>query len=317
MTITRDPLPAPGTSRRAFRRQVAASLATDHDGVCHREQLRRRGVTRDDIRHEVQAGRWILRGHQTVQVQPGGPAADWWRAVWEVRGSARLDGVSALLAAGLRHWEEATVHVSVPEGTHITPIVGVTVHKTRHAVDITGEPVRTTPEWAALHAAAWAGSDRAATTLLAMAVQQRITTGPRLQALLTRSPALPRIHLIRGVVADVTGGAQALSEIDFAKVCRTHGIPEPLRQAMRRGHTGRIYLDAFWDAYDVAVEVDGFQHTVGHAVVEDALRDNVVRNDGVAVLRIPVLGLRVAPTEFAEQVKAALHRGGWPGDPQR
>ncbi len=230
-----------------------------------------------------------------------------------MRGQARIDGVSALITAGLTGWDELVVHVSVPEGTHATGVEGIRVHRTRYAVSTIDSPLRAVPEWAALHAAAWATSDRAATTLLAMAVQQRITTAERIRPLLGEVPHLRRSQTIRRVIDDIAGGAQALSEIDFARLCRQHGIPEPTRQASRRGPGGRIYLDALWPEYGVSVEVDGFQHGQGEATIDDALRDNAQRMAEVVVIRIPVLGLRTRPRDFLHQLTDALRCGGWSG----
>lgn len=311
MTTTSTRPPAPGRSRRSFRERVAGAIAADQDGVCSREQLRASGITRDDVRHEIAAGRWHSRGNQTVQIKPGGPDAERRRAIWEVRGQARLDGVTALQAAGLAGWTETTMHVSVPEGTRIAAVTGVTVHRIRPSIPTTGDPLRATPEWAALHGASWAASDRSASALLAMAVQQRLTTGERLAAITDVCPLLTRIVHIRAVLADISGGAQAISEIDFVTLCRSHSLPPPIGQAARQGHRGRIYLDASWPDYNVAVEVDGSQHFAGLAQVEDALRDNELRHDGMTVLRIPALGLRIETDAFVNQLRRALVRGGW------
>lgn len=296
-------------SRRSFRFAATADLAETFDGVANREQLRGVGVSRDDVRHEVSAGRWTLLGNNTVAVRsPRGPRAMWWRAIWETHGSPRLDGVTALLSYGMTGWEEALTHVSIPHGTNITKVQDVRIHVLRHEPEARDDGLpRVCPEWAALHAASWAATDRAATTLLAMVVQQRITTGARLGEVLSRCPRIRRIRLLRGVIADVSSGAHALSEVDFARLCRTYRIPEPSRQVVRQGPTGRIYLDVSWDAQGVVVEIDGLQHTRGLAMVDDALRDNHLTLNGSTVLRIPALGLRTNPAAFMNQIKAALH----------
>lgn len=174
-----------------------------------------------------------------------------------------------------------------------------------------GDPPRSVVDWAALRAASWASSDRAATTLLAMAVQQRLTTGERLRDVLEDVSAVRRIAHIRSVVSDICGGAEALSEIDFARLCRQRGLPEPSRQAARSGPGGRIYLDAVWEEYGVVVEIDGSQHREGLAMASDALRDNHLTIQGSRVLRIPVLGLVSEPDAFLAQLSEALQRGGW------
>lgn len=276
-------------------------------------QLRTLGISRDDVRSEVLAGRWKALGRHTVQLRhDGGDEATWRRAVWETRGQAWLDGATALTAAGLTGWEEEIVHVSVPDDARAVQVEGVRVHPLRaRELAHVGDPPRAMIEWAALRAASWARSDRAATTIIAMVVQQRLTTGERLSGTLAGAPAMHRIGLVRQVVADVRGGAQALSEIDFARLCRTHGIPEPDRQAVRPGPRGRIYLDALWADYDVIVEIDGFQHASGLAALDDALRDNLAAIGGMRTLRIPALGLRAAPDAFLGQVATALRNRGW------
>lgn len=111
---------------------------------------------------------------------------------------------------------------------------------------------------------------------------------------------------MRQVVRDLADGAQSLGELDFAAMCRRHGIPEPDRQVMRRTPRGRIYLDARWQASRVVVEIDGAGHRVGLAVSDDNLRQNEVVLRGDRVLRIDLVGLRVHEREFFRQLGRAL-----------
>jgi hypothetical protein len=62
-----------------------------------------------------------------------------------------------------------------------------------------------------------------------------------------------------------------------------------------------------------ARRVDGAQHGLGLAPVADALRQNDVALEGAVTLRVPVLGLRVSPERFLDQVEAALRGRGWTG----
>ena len=72
-------------------------------------------------------------------------------------------------------------------------------------------------------AAAWSRSDNAARALLAAGVQQRLVRADQLTEALERFPTLRRHALIAGTLADIAGGAQALSELDFARLTRRHG----------------------------------------------------------------------------------------------
>lgn len=149
------PKPLPGCGRREFRDLATRPLVQQQHGVCSRTQLRDLGISRDDIRHEVDAGRWQTLGAQTVQLSAGGGAsAQWRRAIWETRGDARLDGVTALQAAGLTGWDEETIHLSVIAGSRIRSVLGVRIHQLRHREpDVVGDPPRSLVDCAALRAA--------------------------------------------------------------------------------------------------------------------------------------------------------------------
>jgi len=71
---------------------------------------------------------------------------------------------------------------------------------------------------------------------------------------------------------------------------------------------GRYYLDVYWSQRRLVVEIDGIQHSWAGQQVDDALRQNRVTLENETVLR-PVLGLRVAPDEFFEQIEEGLRSG--------
>ena len=48
-------------------------------------------------------------------------------------------------------------------------------------------------------------------------------------------------------------------------------------------------------------------------IVHDALRQNDVTLQDARVLRLPLLGLRVAADDFFDQIERALTNAGWPG----
>ncbi|HEX8781201.1 MAG TPA: hypothetical protein VF728_08560, partial [Nocardioides sp.] len=89
------------------------------------------------------------------------------------------------------------------------------------------------------------------------------------------------------------------------------GLPEPSRQVVRRGRGGRYYLDVSWEEWGVVVEIDGIHHTWATNVVADALRQNTVTLGNAIVLRLPLVGLRVAEAAFFEQIEEALVARGW------
>lgn len=49
--------------------------------------------------------------------------------MWETGSGAALDGVTALEAAGLKNFDESTLHISVPSANATYDLRGVTVHR--------------------------------------------------------------------------------------------------------------------------------------------------------------------------------------------
>lgn len=303
-----------GMPRSTERLSVADLRAEAHDGVLSRAELRDRGWDRDAVARQVAQGRWTFHGNQTVAMHtaPLTRTADLWRALWEVGPRvAALDGPTALQLAGLKGYSDEQVHVSAVHTAAITPPPGVRVHKVVRRVE--GELlrvglVRTKPAVAAVRAAHWAVSNRQAALLLAMPVQQRLVTGAQLVDATRRVRGRTRRAFIRTVARDISDGAQSLGELDFAAMCRRRGLPEPTRQAVRRLSGGRAYLDAAWDELELGVEIDGSQHQWGLGATDDHFRQNSLVLRGDRLLRMTLLGLRLTPDVFMDQVCEAHRR---------
>ena len=229
--------------------------------------------------------------------------------MWESGSGACLDGVTALQAAGLTGFESPTIHVTVPRQSAPHRLIGVRLHRRRDLGRLAGAGMpRTPPEWATIHAAQWAATDRQAALVVCLAVQQRLVAPARLLDAWATVRRSPRRALLASVIVDVCAGAHSLGELDFAFWCRRYGLPEPTRQSVRTGPSGRVYLDVWWEAHRLVVEIDGAQHVSGLGPVEDALRANEVVLADDRVLRLPLLGLRLYPDAFMSQVARALGR---------
>lgn len=152
---------------RSERQRRAAWIASQHEGLAHRKELRAQGVTRHHVRVEAVAGRWAVLGRHTVGIGAGQPltggARLWW-ALWESGSRAILDGVSALQAAGLTGFEARCIDVTLPRDSEWHHLPGVRGHLRRDlgAVLDPGGLRRAAPEPAAIRAAQWAVSDRQA-----------------------------------------------------------------------------------------------------------------------------------------------------------
>ncbi|GAA4108245.1 hypothetical protein GCM10022415_00740 [Knoellia locipacati] len=289
------------------RRRIAVGLAAEHGGVVHRRDLRAAGVDRNDVRTECCSGRWRSWGLHTVAVLEVSrePVADLWRAVWESGPGAVLDGATALVVHGMVGFAPSTIDVSLPRSATARSVDGVTLHQRRLLERcITAGVPRVVPEWATIHAAQWAVSDRQAALLVCLPVQQRLVRPLRLLDTWRSVTRSPRRDLLGQVIPDVCDGAHSLGELDFTALCRRYGVPPPLRQSVRTGPSGRVYLDAEWEG--LVVEIDGGHHLLGLNPTDDALRANEVALGSTRVLRIPLLGLRLEPGRFMVQVARGL-----------
>ena len=289
---------------------------TGRVGIVSRRQLYALGVTRWEIRGQVRAHRWQLVGDQSVclhnaTVEPDGHL---WAAVFQGGPRACLDGASALVASGLNRFTADPVRVSIPRGARARRTAPYDIRQTRRwaADDVvpTGIP-RTRVEVAAVRAALWAATDRQATYLLTLVVQQGLASAEQLGHQLLRIRRDRRRTLLHVVVNDLLDGPRALGELDVVRELRRRGLPPPDSQVLRRDARRRYYLDLYWPRWRLVVEIDGIHHAWAENVVGDALRQNTLALHGDTVLRLPLLGLRLCPNEFYAQIEHALRTAGW------
>ncbi len=226
-------------------------------------------------------------------------------------------GRTAAAADGLAGWEDDVIHVLVRRGERPSPLPGlaIRVHESRRYEEARDRhpsrtPPRTRLERSLVDAAVWSRSERTACGLLVAGVQQRLTRAERLAGELQAAGRVRHHRLLLQVLHDVAGGAQALSELDFARFCRRHRLPEPERQVVRRDPDGRRrYLDAVLrrrDGVAVAVEIDGAVHLVAETYWSDMARGNEVVIGGDRLLRFPRIALELDEHMVADQLRRAL-----------
>jgi very-short-patch-repair endonuclease len=297
----------------------AVALAAEQEGMISRPQLYGLGVTRWQVRANLRAARWQRIGDQSVCVHTGplSQRARHWAAVFQGGPRAQLDGASALIESGLTRFEVDRVRVSVPRGAKVRRNAAFDIRQTRRwaAADLmpSGIP-RTRPEVATVRAGLWAWTDRQAALVVTMAVQQGITTAEAVGHQLIRIRRDRRRLLLHALVNDLLDGARSLGELEIGDQLARRRLPRPDRQVLRKDHRGRYFLDLYWPRWQLVVEIDGIHHTWAENVVGDALRQNSLVLDGDTVLRLPLLGLRLEPDEFLDQIEQALRAAGWSPD---
>lgn len=291
-------------------------LAEQQGGVVSRAQATELGMTSRKVGRELAARRWAAHGSKSLAVHglrlPFVARAR--VAVWEAGQDAVLDGATSLWFAGLRNFDDG-IHVLRPWPSAKRSMFGSVVHSSRlwsddEFVDA-GGVLRTANAVAAVRAGMYARTDRAGALAMVMSVQQRLVAPDDLLREAERLNRHKRRPLLLAVAADVAGGARAMGELDFARLCRERNLPEPSRQTVRQNALGRWYRDAEWETYGVVVEIEGVHHDAPENALEDSLRQNEFTIDSERVLRLPVLGLRVMPDPFMNQVARLLVSAGW------
>ncbi|MGW5671299.1 endonuclease domain-containing protein [Micromonospora sp. NPDC003776] len=278
-------------------------------------------LSRKAVRHRVATGRWrqIRRAVFVAHNGPVGSAQFRWAAVLAAGPAARLGGLTAAQAGGLRGFPDRVVHLLLPATSRRAPLPpGVLAHRTTHLPDrdvvAMGQPPRTAAPRSVVDAAQWAATDEAARTIVAASCQQRLVCGEELLEVVDRMPRLRRRQLILATAVDAAGGSHSLGELDFLGLVRRAGLPEPTRQKVRRDATGRRrYLDAYFEEWRVHVEIDGAQHLDPAHAWADMRRQNDLWLEGDRVLRFPTWVIRTHPEQVLTQLRAALRAAGWPG----
>jgi hypothetical protein len=291
----------------------AAAARTDGTRVATRQRLRRRGFGWEHIAANVRADRWQLAGAAVV-LHNAELNDDDRRQVALINCGPRalLTSFTVAAAFGLVGWEREQIHVLAPAGTRRPDLPDLVLHRTGQWDRVQRHPLRRLHSLAPalVLAASSFARPRAGCGLLAAAVQQRLIRPAALRdAVVAASRTRHRAQLI-AALDDIAQGAQALSEIDFFRLCRKYRLPLPSRQAVRTEPDGRRrYLDAEWTLRSgrrVAVEVDGAVHLTPQRWYDDQLRQNEVVIGGTEVLRYPSVVVRVDEPLVASQLARIL-----------
>jgi hypothetical protein len=271
------------------------------------------------VRWRIHTGRWQQPCHGVVVTHSGPLSSDelLWVVVLGAGTEAVIGGLTGARLDGLTGFDDGRIHVVVPAARLVRaklPSLAV-VHRSRLLGPADVHPVRsprrTRTARSILDAALWMRTENGTRAVLAAGVQQRLVRPEDLTAALARRGTVPRRTLVRTTLADIAGGAQALSELDFCRLTRRFGLPEPSRQALRKDKHGRVrWLDACWERARLVAEVDGLWHMDATAWWADMRRDNELTLSGYRVLRFPAFAVRDQPEVVAAQIADALGLAG-------
>ena len=292
------------------------TLAARQHGVVTKAQLREFGATYDRIDNQLASHRWsmpapgVIALHNHVPTRP----QQMWIALLDAGPVSALCSHTALALHGMDVFaaEGAFIHLLIPRGVKVHRLAGVQVHESRRfgLCDrrlVSGFPCVEAAR-SAVDAAAWQPWPRFAMTMMAAAVQQRISTVVELDQALARCGRVRHKQYMRLALRDIAGGAESLGEIDVAAMCRRFGLREPDRQVLRRDPSGRRrYLDCEWildDGTVVVLEIDGAHHLNVEHWQADIRRERKVVTSRRFVLRATAAEVRVDPADVVGDLRA-------------
>jgi hypothetical protein len=295
-----------------------APLADRQAGMLARRQLLHLGYNCDYVRTQLRAGRWKSHGPTVISTVTGELTSEQrrWLAVLHADHGALIGGLTAAAAHGLAHWNRDDITVLVPPHIVLRPVTAIHWVRTRRSLRMLRDPASSLPtarlEPAVLIFGAAERSARTAIGVMAAAVQQSLTTPGTLLRWIDLLAPLRRAGRLREALADMTGGAQSMGEIDVERMCRMHGLASPTRQTRRRDSAGNWrYTDCEWEIDGgrvVILEVDGGFHMEIEHWQADIARARALVSPHRIVVRCTTMELR----DNSDAVAGDLHRLGVP-----
>jgi hypothetical protein len=295
-----------------------APLADRQAGMLARRQLLHLGYNCDYVRTQLRAGRWKSHGPTVISTVTGELTSEQrrWLAVLHADHGALIGGLTAAAVHGLAHWNREDITVLVPPHIVLRTVTGIHWVRTRRSLRVLRDPARSLPtarlEPAILIFGAAERSARTAIGVMAAAVQQSLTTPGTLLRWIDLLAPLRRAGRLRDALADMTGGAQSMGEIDVERMCRTHGLASPTRQTRRRDSAGNWrYTDCEWEIDGgrvVILQVDGGFHMEIEHWQADIARARALVSPHRMVVRCTTMELR----DNSGAVAGDLHRLGVP-----
>jgi hypothetical protein len=302
-------------------------------GVITRQQAMRVDMTREAIAMRLRSGRWqrLHRGvYATFSGQPEHLAVLWasvlragTEAALSHQTAAELHGLvsaSTGLCAAPGSASVPMIHITVPCGSQVSRIAGVTLHYSQRIGD-TRHPVLSPPqtrvEDTVLDLTQTAANLDSALGWIFCGCGSRRTTADRLRLAMDLRRRMRWRSELSAALCDAGDGVHSLLEYRYLnRVERPHGLPRGTRQAVA-GHGGRRqYRDVDYKEYRTLVELDGRAAHPEQARWSDIRRDNASIADGQATLRYGWPDVTDRPCEVAFAVAVVLRQRGWTGAPR-
>ena len=298
-----------------------AEIASRQAGAVSRRQLLDAGLDRKTISRRLERGRWqrLYRGVYAVFNGPPPRGAWLWAAILRAGEGAVLSHQTAAELHGLIDSPSEAIHLTVPSTRRITTpgLVVRLSHRISQAKQPNRDPPRTSVEETVLDLAELSRTFDDACGWITKACGKRLTTEEKLRAALAMRKKMRWRPELNDVLAAAGNGIHSVLEYRYLRdVERAHGLPRS-RHQVRVVIDGKVvYRDAYYEEYQLAVELDG---RLGHPDDErwrDSHRDNQASALGVETRRYSWRDVYAHPCETALLQAQILRGRGWPGTPK-
>jgi hypothetical protein len=291
--------------------------------VAGRSQILGRGISSNTVLRRTKSGAWQRLHRGTYATFSGVPPREacLWAAVLRAGPGAVLSYETAAELHGLTEKSSKVIHVTVAanrDPARYGRIDGVVVHRSRRVVRQELPPwqlPRTPIAETVLDLVAASKSFDDAYAWLSRATGRRLVSAAMIKEALAARQRMRWRGWLADALDDVADGVMFPLELRYVRdVERAHGLPAARRQARRELASGVRYLDNFYDAYRLCVELDGRSSHPPEQKWRDADRDNdnVFAGD-VQTLRFGLRDVTVRRCARAAKLAAVLVRRGWDG----
>jgi hypothetical protein len=294
-------------------------VAHDQAGLVSRPQAVGAGLSRGMINYKIKFGRWqpVHRGVYATFSGPLDRRAHLWGAVLYAGPGAYLSHQTAAEINKLTDDKLPVIHVSVPGSRRVVPPNGVAIHGSSHKAMIwhpPGIPPYTIAERTVIDLVQTAARLDDIIALVTLGFGRGQLEETFLRRVAQDHKKLRWRRELDEIITAAAGGAHSVLEFRYDRdVERAHGLPAAKKQVPFTKPDGtRGFRDRYYDAYGLAVELDGKRF-------HDDRRDHDRRRDNDAVattgatLRYTWDDVTRKPCATAAQVHAALRGRGYPG----
>jgi hypothetical protein len=292
--------------------------------IVGRRQAVGNGVTGSAVGRRFRSGAWQRLHRGTYATFSGVPPrqARLWAALVRAGSGAVLSHETAAEVHELIDKPAAKIHITVPishDPARRGPIRGVIIHRSRN---VASQPL---PPWqlprtpiaeTVLDLIESAKTTDDAFAWLTRAVSRDLVHPAMLREALKARKRMRRRPWLLEALTDVADGVMSPIELRYVRdVERAHGLPSARRQVRRELDGGVRFLDNFYEAFKLCVEIDGRLTHPPEQKWRDADRDsdNLFRDD-VQTIRLGLRHVTSGRCAQAAKLAALFTRRGWDGE---